>query len=109
MTQSDRQMARHRVMERILKRREALAEREVRIRAQVLAVAAAVLDRDRALADAERRISEAIHQLTVADSVPVHEAAGLCGLEVREVNRLRRLRVEQSATATSDAADPINP
>lgn len=86
-------------MERILKRREALAEREVRIRAQVLAVSAAVLDKDRALADAERRISEAIYQLTVKDRVPVREAADLCGLEVREINRLRRTRADEAATS----------
>lgn len=99
MTQVDRQAARRRVMERIVKRREELAEREVRIRAQVLAVSAAVLDRERALADAERRISDAIHQLTVEDRVPVREAAELCGLEVREINRLRRTRPDETATS----------
>lgn len=101
MTQTDRQAARRRVMERIVKRREELAEREVRIRAQVLAVSAAVLDRERAFADAERRISEAVHQLTVNDRVPVREAAALCGLEVREVNRLRRKRADESARLAS--------
>ena len=102
MTQTDRQAARRRVIERIVKRREELAEREARIRAQVLAVSAAVLDRERAFEDAERRISEAVHQLTVNDMVPVHEAAALCGLEVREVNRLRRTRPDASPPVMSD-------
>lgn len=105
MTQSDRQAARHRVMERIIKRREALVEREARIRAQVLAVSEAVLGRERALGEAERRISEAVHQLTIVDAVPVREAAALCGLDVREVNRLRRTRADASSTSTTNAPE----
>jgi len=87
-------------MERIVKRREELAEREVRIRAQVLEVSTAVLERERAVADAERRISEAIHQLTVNDGMLVREAADLCGLEVREINRLRRTRADETSTSS---------
>lgn len=89
--QNVRVEARRLVQEQLLRRREEQAAREARIRAHALGATVAAVERERVLADTERRIAEALVALTVSEEVSVTEAAALCGLEVREANRLRRL------------------
>ena len=68
----------------------------------------AAVERERVLADTERRISEALVALTVSEEVSVQEAAALCGLEVREANRLRRLHHHHHTDQTSSPSDPVS-
>ena len=89
--QNVRVEARRLVQEQLLRRRAEQAAREARIQAHALGATMAAVERERVLVDTERRIAEALVALTVSEEVSVQEAAALCGLEVREANRLRRL------------------
>lgn len=90
MAQNPRLEARRLVQEQLLRRREEAAAREARIREHALVATAAAVERQQVVKDTERRIGQALHALTQDLSVP--EAAALCGLELREANRLRRLQ-----------------
>ena len=92
MSRSVRVKARLMVQEQLMRRREALSAREARVSAQVLEATAAVLSRDTALAECERRLGAAVYALAVTEAVSVGDTAELCGLGVREVNRLLRSR-----------------
>ena len=93
MAQNPRLEARRLVQEQLLRRREEAAAREARIREHALVATAAAVERQQVVEDTERRIGQALHALTQDVSVP--EAAALCGLELREANRLRRLQQHQ--------------
>jgi len=80
--------------DQLVRRREVLAAREARISEQVLEATAAILERDRIVADCARRIGLAVNALTVSEALPVSETAALCGLDIREVNRLLRADLE---------------
>lgn len=90
MSRTVRQKARLMAQDQLVRRREALVAREARICDQVLEATAAALERDRVVAESERRIALAVHALAVTEAMPVSEVAELCGLDVREVNRLLR-------------------
>ena len=96
MSRSIRQKARLMAQDRLVRRREVLAAREARISEQVLEATAAMLERDRVVAESERRIGYAVHALTVSEALPVREPAGLCGRDIREVNRLLRADLDDS-------------
>lgn len=104
--QNVRLEARRLVQEQLLRRREEQAAREARIRAHALGATMAAVERDQVLVDTERRIAEALVALTVTEEVSVSEAAALCGLEVREANRLRRLHHHHSDQSTPSDPDP---
>ena len=93
------------MQEQLLRRRQEQAAREARIRAHVVGATVAAVERERVLADTECRIAEALVALTVSEEVPVQEAAALCGLEVREANRLRRLHRHHIDQSTP--SDPV--
>ncbi len=93
MAQNPRLEARRLVQEQLVRRREEAAAREARIREHALLATAAAVERQQVVEDTERRIGQALHALMQDLSVP--EAAALCGLEVREANRLRRLQQHQ--------------
>ncbi len=105
MSRSVRQKARLLVQDQLVRRREVLAAREARIIEQVLEATAAMLERDRVVAESERRIGHAIHALTVTEALPAAEAAALCGLDIREVNRL--LRAGPDGTGLVRPAKPM--
>lgn len=90
MSRTVLQKARLMAQNQLVRRREALAAREARICDQVLVATAAILERDRVVAESERRIALAVHELAVTEAMPVREVAELCGLDVRDVNRLLR-------------------
>lgn len=108
MSQSVRQEARRLAHAQLVRRREELAAREARIGAHVLDAWAAVLERDQVIGDAERRIGQAVYELTVTESVPALEAAALCGLDVREVNRMVKAR-KRTSSPTVDDSGPAGP
>ena len=105
--QNVRLEARRLVQEQLLRRREEQAAREARIRAHALGATVAAVERERVLADTERRIAEALVALTVVEEVPVSEAAALCGLEVREANRLRRLHQHHHTVQAPSTSDQV--
>lgn len=88
MSQSTRSEARLKVRSQLVNRQEELMAREARIRTEVLEAATAIPKRDRAVVEAEARLGQALATLTSTEGLPVDEAAGLCGLEAREVRRL---------------------
>ena len=105
MSRSIRQKARLMAQDQLVRRREVLAAREARISEQVLEATAAILERDRIVADCARRIGRAVNALTVVEALPVSEAAALCGLDIREVNRL--LRAGLDGTGLARPAEPL--
>lgn len=95
MTKSIRQEARLKALEQLARRRADLAAREARIRAHVMAISTAAMERDATVADAERRIGEALHALTVTESMTTREAATLSGITLQEANRILRGRSQE--------------
>ncbi len=107
MAQNPRLEARRLVQEQLVRRREEATAREARIREHALLATAAAVERQRVLEDTERRIGQALHALTQDLSMP--EAAALCGLEVREANRLRRLQHHHHDPGSSSDQAPSAP
>ena len=105
MAQNPRLEARRLVQEQLVRRREEAAAREARIREHALLATAAAVERQQVVEDTERRIGQALHALMQDLSVP--EAAALCGLEVREAKRLRRLQQQHHHEAAA-ALDPAS-
>ena len=73
-----------------------------------LDASAAVLKRDQVIADTERRIGQAVYELTVTESEPAAEAAAFCGLDLREVNRMVKAR-KRTSSWTYDEFGPAGP
>lgn len=90
MSRSTRSEARLKARSQLVKRQEELTAREARIRTEVLEATAALLKRDRAVLKAETRLGQALARLTSTEGLPVHEAAELCGTDIRAAKRLLR-------------------
>ncbi|MHA6523422.1 hypothetical protein [Tessaracoccus sp. G1721] len=94
MSQTLRQAARRRAAEQFQKRREEHVAREARIRDLVLEATTALLERERVTGLTEHRIAAALCELEEL-TVTTAEAAALCGLEPREVAKLKKNHREE--------------
>ncbi|MBB1511116.1 hypothetical protein H5399_00630 [Tessaracoccus sp. MC1627] len=94
MSQALKQVARRRAAEAFQKRREEHLAREAIIRDLVVEATTAFLERKRVISLAERRIAAALCELEEL-AVATAEAAALCGIEPREVVKLKRSHREE--------------
>lgn len=91
--QSIRQDARRAALDAQSKRRRERAEREKRLDGLAVRILVAVRVRDAAVADADRRMGEALREMTEDEGLSAREAVEWCSDEItmREPTRLRRL------------------
>ena len=94
MSQTLKQAARQRAAQQFQKRREEHSAREARIRDLVVEATTALLERERVIGLAEHRIAAALCELEEL-TVTTADAAALCGLEQREVAKLKRNHREE--------------
>jgi hypothetical protein len=104
--QSIRQEARRAALDAQSKRRRERAGREKRLEGLAVRVLVALRERDAAVSDAERRVGEALREMTKEEGLSVREAVEWCGDDIttREATRLRRL-VEDSGAEGSGGDD----
>jgi hypothetical protein len=104
--QSIRQEARRAALDAQSKRRQERAGREKRLEGLVVRVLVALRERDAAVSDAERRVGEALREMTREEGLSVREAVEWCGDDIttREATRLRRL-VEDNGAEGSGGDD----
>lgn len=105
MSQSARSEARLKIRSQLVKRQEGLLAREARIPTEALEAAAAIVKRDRAVLEADTQLGQALAKLTSKEGLPVDGAAGLCGLEAREVRRL----IQANGRARTKADSGVSP
>ncbi len=92
MVRTARQVARRQVREAAVSRMRLLAEREARLNGLAVDVVTAIAARDLA----EREAAEAVGVL-LGEQVTLAEIGQRCGLAVKEVGRLKRIRLDADA------------
>ena len=102
--QTNRQQARRTVREMAAQRRNAREERERRVISLAAEVMVALGERDAAVTKTERRVGEALRDLTRQEGLSISEAVEWCGetVTVREASRLRRLAGDPQTHADRD-------
>ena len=95
--QSVRQEARRQVQEAAASRMRLMAEREARLNELAVDLVTAIAARDRAELDA----AEAVGVL-LGEQVTLAETGQRCGLAVKDVRRLKRIRLDAEAQGYAD-------